>query len=84
MIPALASDAFTHAADWLAFDPGAERVLRSDRATHAVARAIEALTDGAVIDIDAFAAEIGGPRIVAEALAAFIEWRIMPPTGALQ
>jgi hypothetical protein len=81
----IASDTFAHAAEWFALDPGAEGVLRSDRVTLAVAGAIEALTAGGAINVDSLAAAIGGPRLIAEALAAYIEWRAAPPpAGRLQ
>jgi hypothetical protein len=76
-----ASDAFDDAADWLAFDPGAEGVLRSARVTRAVEAAVDAVSAGRAIDIDALAAAIGGPRVVAEAFGSFIEWRIAPEAG---
>jgi hypothetical protein len=79
MIAAPASDAFERAAEWIAVDPRAEKTLRSDRVTRAVADALDALSEGRAIDIDALAAAIGGPRLIAEALAGFIEWRCAPP-----
>lgn len=70
-----ACDAFAQAADWLA-TPGADERVFTPTALAATAAMIEAIAECREIDIDALAAAIGAPRVVAEAFAAFAEWRL--------
>lgn len=71
----VAVSAFAHASDWLA-TPGAEERFFTSPALAATQAMIEAIREGEAVDIDALAAGIGAPRIVAEAFAAFAEWRL--------